>query len=193
MSESVTVETSEMDGILTATCKEENPLGDTLSTPAPLPLPRPRGRHFPQGLPSRSPDRKFHLVWLCLATGVVALSMLMQIRNSQQVTIPFTQIPLPELCSFRRMTGMDCAGCGMTRCFISLGHGDVPGAWNYNPAGVLLFGIVVFQIPFRAWQLWRIRRGLPELFLSHYGYSGMVLFAVLMVCQWGIKLAAHFL
>ena len=111
----------------------------------------------------RPPDRKFHMVWLCLSAGVVLLSMLMEVRNSQQVTIPFTQIPLPELCSFRRLTGMDCAGCGMTRCFISLGHGDVPGAWNYNPAGILLYGIVLFQIPFRAWQLWRIRRGQPEV------------------------------
>jgi hypothetical protein len=142
--------------------------------------------------PPRRPDRKFQWVWLILSSGAIALSMLMQIRNSQQVTVPFTQVPLPELCSFRRMTGMDCAGCGMTRCFISVGHGDLAGAWNYNPAGILLYGIVLFQVPFRAWQLWRIRRGLPELHLTHYGYSGMVLFAVLMVTQWGIKLAATY-
>jgi hypothetical protein len=158
----------------------------------PLPPLMPGPGHVPQVFPPRPPDVKFHLVWLCLAGGVVALSRLMQIQNSQQVTIPFTQIPLPELCSFRRMTGMECAGCGMTRCFISLGHGDVPGAWNYNPSGILLYGIVLFQIPFRGWQLWRIRRGLPEVHLSQYGYSAMVLFAVLMVCQWGIKLAAQF-
>ena len=75
------------------------------------------------------------LIWLCLAAGVVLLSMFMQIRNSQQVNIPFTQIAMPELCSFRRCTGMDCAGCGLTRCFIAMGHGDVPRAWSYNPAG----------------------------------------------------------
>ena len=141
----------------------------------------------PQNLPPRRPDPKFHLVWLCLAAGVVLLSMLMQISNSQQVNIPFTQIPMPELCSFRRFTGMDCAGCGLTRCFIALGHGDVPRAWSYNPAGLFLYGIVLFQIPFRAWQLWRIRRGQPEVSLGRIGYSAMILFAVLMIAQWGIK------
>lgn len=140
----------------------------------------------------RPPDRKFHVVWLCLAGSVVLLSMVMQIRNSQEVNVPFTQIPLPELCSFRRFTGMDCAGCGMTRCFISLGHGDLAGAWNYNPAGILLYAVVLFQLPFRAWQLWRIRRGLPEVHLGQFAYGAMILFAVLMVAQWGIKQAALF-
>jgi hypothetical protein len=187
----VTTETTTEEEIPTAVCEVENPVGFRAQTPLPPAMPvRERAVHR---FPARPPDRQFHLVWLCLATGVIALSMLMQIRNSQQVTIPFTQIPLPELCSFRRMTGMDCAGCGMTRCFISLGHGDVPGAWAYNPAGILLYGIVLFQIPFRGWQLWRIRRGLPEVHMSSYGYSGIVLFAVLMLCQWGLKVVTHFL
>ena len=145
-----------------------------------------------QELATRPPDRKFHLVWLCLAGSVVLLSMVMQIRNSQEVNVPFTQIPLPELCSFRRMTGMDCAGCGMTRCFISLGHGDLPAAWKYNPAGILLYAIVLFQVPFRGWQLWRIRRGLPEIHLGQFAYGVMIVFAVLMVAQWGFKQAAVF-
>jgi len=145
-----------------------------------------------QSFPTRPPDRKFHLVWLCLAGSVVLLSMAMQIRNSQEVNVPFTQIPLPELCSFRRFTGMDCAGCGMTRCFISLGHGDLPGAWKYNPAGILLYAIVLFQIPFRGWQLWRIQHRLPEIHLGQFAYGAMIVFAVLMVAQWGIKQAALF-
>lgn len=138
---------------------------------------------------SATTDRKFHLVWIGLAGGVLLLSMVMELRDSRQVNIPFTQLPLPELCSFRRMTGMDCAGCGMTRCFIALGHGDFPRAWNFNPAGILLYGIVLFQLPFRAWQLWRIRRGLPEVQLGKYGYGAMIVFAVLMVAQWVIKQA----
>jgi Protein of unknown function (DUF2752) len=140
-----------------------------------------------------TPDQKFHFVWLCLAGGVVLLSMLMEIRDSQQVNIPFTKIPLPELCSFRRMAGMDCAGCGLTRCFIALGHGDLPAAWNFNSAGILLYGVILFQIPFRAWQLWRIRRGRPEVPLGRLGYGTMILFAVLMVVQWGIKQVALYI
>ena len=135
-------------------------------------------------------DRRFHLIWFGLSAGVLLLSMLMQVRNSQQVNIPFMSFPLPELCSFRRFTGMDCAGCGLTRCFISLGHGDLAGAWSYNPAGILLYAIVLFQIPFRAWQLWRIRRGQSQIHLGRIGYGAMIVFAVLMLAQWVIKQAA---
>ena len=138
------------------------------------------------------PDRKFQVVWLCLSGVVILLSIVMQIRNSQQVNIPFTQIPMPELCSFRRMTGMDCAGCGLTRCFISLGHGDLRSAWFYNPSGILLYGIVLFQLPFRTWQLLRIRRGLPEVQLGRVGYSAMILFAVFMLAQWVVKQTGMF-
>ncbi len=168
----------------TPTQSRERPTQDSTTTQS-------CGRATQECTPRR-PDPKFHLVWLCLAAGVVLLSMLMEVRNSEQVNIPFTQIPLPELCSFRKMTGMDCAGCGMTRCFISLGHGDLPGAWNFNPAGILLYAILLFQIPFRGWQLWRIRRGQRETYLGYLGYGSMVLFAVLMVAQWGIKQAALF-
>jgi hypothetical protein len=166
-----------------------------LAEPSPLPAGAPEigvRPHASPEFPTRPPDRKFHLVWLCLAGSVVLLSMVMQIRNSQEVNVPFTQTPLPELCSFRRMTGMDCAGCGMTRCFISLGHGDLPAAWKYNPAGILLYAIVLFQLPYRGWQLWRIHRGQPEIHLGQFAYGAMVLFAVLMVAQWGIKQAALF-
>ena len=150
------------------------------ASPTPQPVPQEAPRRF---------DRTFHVVWLCISAGVLLLSMLMQVRDSQQVTIPFTSLPVPELCTFRRFTGMDCAGCGMTRCFISLGHGDVAGAWNYNPAGILLYAIVLFQIPFRAWQLWRNSRGQAPLHLGRLGYGAMIVFAALMIAQWVIKQA----
>lgn len=145
-----------------------------------------------QTCPARRPDRGFHWTWLGIAGAVLFLSMVMQIRNSQQVNIPFTQIPVPELCSFRRFTGMDCAGCGLTRCFISLGHGDISRAWNYNPAGLFLFAIVLFQIPYRGWQLWRIRRGQSEFSLGRLGYGAMIVFAGLMMVQWIVKQAGFY-
>src|SRR5439155_16652693 len=98
-----------------------------------------------------------------ISSGVLAAALLLSVRNRTQVLLPLVELPLPELCMLRRMTGLPCPGCGMTRCFISLAHGDLPAAWSYNPAGLLLFAILVFQIPFRTVQLWRIRRGRPEV------------------------------
>ena len=57
-----------------------------------------------------------------------------------------------------RLPGMraDSLVCG------ALAHGHVFEAWHFNPAGLLLFAVVLYQIPFRAMQLWRLRTGRNE-------------------------------
>jgi len=50
-----------------------------------------------------------------------------------------TGVGLP--CPFRLATGWDCPLCGATRMGAALLHGDVGGAWAYNP--LVLVGIVL--------------------------------------------------
>jgi hypothetical protein len=65
-------------------------------------------------------------------------------------------------CPFHRITGLWCPGCGMTRAFHHLLHGDVGGALGLN----LLFPVVVVLVGYTwfAW-LWRAlgHRPLPTL------------------------------
>lgn len=49
------------------------------------------------------------------------------------------------ICVYRRVTGVECGGCGLTRGFVALAHGDLRGAVRLNP-----FTPVVF-----AWVAWR--------------------------------------
>ena len=140
------------------------------------------GTHF------RPPDAMYHIVLLTLCSIVLVLAAVLSVRNQTQVVLPFVGQALPELCFARRITGYGCPGCGMTRCFISLMHGDFAAAWHYNPAGLLLFTLMAAQIPFRSLQLWRIRRGLPEW---NTGWTAQVLLgilAVLMIGQWALRL-----
>jgi hypothetical protein len=104
------------------------------------------------------------------------------------VLLPILNAPLPELCTFRRLMGMGCPGCGLTRCFISLAHGDVRAAWSYNPAGLVLFALFVVQIPYRGLQLWRIRRGIAELRPLRLAQWALGLVAVMMFAQWIVRL-----
>ena len=43
----------------------------------------------------------------------------------------------PVLCPFRRVTGVWCPGCGMTRAFGWLAHGDVHQSLRYHPLAPL--------------------------------------------------------
>jgi len=48
-------------------------------------------------------------------------------------------LPGVVLCPFRAVTGLPCPGCGMTRAFCALGHGDLSGAFGYNALAPFVF------------------------------------------------------
>jgi len=141
-----------------------------------------------QPLATCRPDPLFHGVLLALCSSVLLLALALSVRSGAQVVVPILGIPLPELCFLRRFTGLNCPGCGLTRCFISLAHGDVPAAWKYNPAGLLLFAIIAFQVPYRTAQLWRIRRGFAELETGAAAQAALGTFAVLLIGQWALRM-----
>jgi hypothetical protein len=43
-------------------------------------------------------------------------------------------------CTFRALTGLPCASCGMTHAFVALARGDPGGAWSASPLGALVAG-----------------------------------------------------
>ena len=45
----------------------------------------------------------------------------------------------PGLCSFHRLTGLDCPGCGMTRAFHQLSHGNLAEALEFNLLSPVVF------------------------------------------------------
>src|SRR5688500_3927623 len=87
-------------------------------------------------------DAPFHLVLLGLSTAVLVLSGILRVQGERQVMLPLVDIPLPGVCTSQRWFGLDCPGCGLTRCFVSIGHGDLLAAWHFNPAGILGFVLV---------------------------------------------------
>jgi hypothetical protein len=158
------------DGDLVPLERAESPLAEREDYTAPLP-----------------PDPLYHVVVLAICTGVIVLAFLLSVRQETQVLMPVLGTPLPELCMMKRMTGWGCPGCGMTRCFISLAHGDVRAALHYNPAGFLLFAMMAFQIPFRLMQLVRLRMGLAELRMGRWPQVLFAVLGILMVGQWVLR------
>ncbi len=69
--------------------------------------------------------------------------------------------PVSELlpgCAFKRLTGLACATCGMTRCGMALGRWDWREAFHWHPAVT----VVAALLPALAlWDLRRAWRGDP--------------------------------
>ncbi len=138
----------------------------------------------PRSRPSTSP----HWVFFTLSALVVVLGLLLSVPGEERVYLPFlNKVSLPGLCFAREYAGIPCPGCGLTRCFISISHGELGRAWHFNPAGFLLFGMLLFQFPYRLVQIWRVRNGRDELHLRQFSWALYVTVAV-MLSQWVFKL-----
>jgi hypothetical protein len=134
---------------------------------------------------------QYHATLFLLSLAVMVLAVVMRVPDEENVAFPVIDAPLPTLCAMRRLAGIDCPGCGLTRCFISLAHGLPGRAWHFNPVGLLLFAVVAAQIPFRAVQLWRIRRGKSEWNASRFNWL-LLGIAAALIGQWIVRLVLHF-
>ena len=142
-------------------------------------------------LPHR-PDTVLHWTLLGISSAVVLLAVLLRVEGERRVVVPGLGVPLPGTCTFKQYVGADCPGCGLTRCFVSMGHGQLQRAWHFSPVGVAFFAIVASQIPFRVIQLWRVKRGSPEIRLGWWGYSAMLLIVAALLVQWVVRLILEF-
>jgi hypothetical protein len=98
-------------------------------------------------------------------------------------------LELPILCVLRRVTGLPCPSCGMTRAMAAMVHGDWRRAIAYNMGswltallafvGILLLGAEVVtgrELIARVWQRRSIRRTVAAVVV------------VVMAVAWGVNL-----
>lgn len=144
-----------------------------------------------QDSPLRRRSWGHHVYLLVISALVFGLSIAMRNEGPSQVFLPFMDSPLPDLCSFKRIFGRGCPGCGLTRAFINIGHLDFARAWMFNPAAFFLYPLIAFQIPWRLTQLIRIRAGKPELEFPKMWIVTTFLVSAVFV-QWLVKLVLSF-
>lgn len=132
-----------------------------------------------------SPDRSwtYHATVLIGSALVLAAACVLSVIDPESVGIPAIGWQVPGTCVSRYLFQSPCPGCGLTRSFVSLAHGDFVQAVRFNPAGPVLFAIFAFQIPFRSVQLWRLQRDEPPLEWPWLNYV-LPVTLVLLLAQW---------
>jgi len=139
----------------------------------------------------RRPDRchDYHRTMLWLAIGTVAAALLLRVRPDQKVELMFLQgWPAPELCQSRAWFGWECPGCGLTRSFIHLAHGDIAASLAVHPVGWLMALLVVLQIPYRLWAM-RSADGQPLGRLAPWIVAWSLI--VLLIASWVAKIVTR--
>src|SRR3954452_12519166 len=107
----------------------------------------------------RHPGRHYEM--LAVATGVVTLALLLDVRPDQLVALRgWTAYPLPETCGSRVWFGTSCPGCGLTRGLGPRAHADWAAAARVHRLSGLMAFAILLQFPYRAFCL---RLGRPAL------------------------------
>jgi hypothetical protein len=89
------------------------------------------------------------------------------------------------LCLFRRITGLACPGCGLTRAFVALARGDLAAAIAFHPlAPVLAIEVAIVWIVWGGFSLGLLRRA-----GSAWDRVALVNGAALLVL-WAVRIAS---
>lgn len=95
--------------------------------------------------------RERHWTMLFVATVIVMLSIMLQVRDDTKVELRICPgYPMPEMCLSRKWFQCECPGCGLTRSFILLAQGDWRGSLAMHRVGWLLALAVLAQFPYRS-------------------------------------------
>ncbi len=88
---------------------------------------------MPASIPRRA-DGKFRF-----PDGAVVLSL-------ASLAVLLTSLVLPaggffgiDTCAFHALTGLSCPGCGLTRAFCAISHGQFRDAWDLHPFSFLIY------------------------------------------------------
>lgn len=87
-------------------------------------------------------------------------------------------------CIFKKATGLDCPGCGMTRGTHALLNGKVQEAFRFNPVGMVLFPLLMIAVAVGVvgWV-----RGKPLPFRLNPGRWGATVIAAVMIGWWILR------
>jgi hypothetical protein len=99
--------------------------------------------------------RSNHRQVLIICSLVIAAAPLLQVLPNERVALRgMDNLVLPPSCPSRELFGVSCPGCGLTRSFVHLAHGDWSSSWRVHRIGWLLMLVFLLQIPYRAYLLW---------------------------------------
>ncbi len=92
---------------------------------------------------------------LFLSLFALVASPLLQVAPNERVTVRgVSSIVLPPSCATSAILGVDCPGCGLTRSFVHLAHGNWRASIQTHRVGWVLMLAAALQIPYRAHMIW---------------------------------------
>ncbi len=84
-------------------------------------------------------------------------------------------------CNFRKLTGLECPGCGMTRAAHATLNGRFAQAFAFNPVGMILLPLAMLGVSL---EVFGWVRGKPLPFHMRLGRWGAAAIAMILIVFW---------
>jgi len=121
-----------------------------------------------------------------LILGAIVLSP----PETQSGAITLGPMSLPQVCTFKRITGLPCPGCGLTRSITAALHGNIPLSLKLHKLGLVTVLYILLQFLLSVMILavpnWRNRLQKIGAFLNR----GLIVLAVLFFINWIVHLVS---
>ena len=138
-------------------------------------------------------ERNLHLLVLALCLGLIGAALVLGPAGSSDQAgggVTLAGHHLPEVCAFKRVTGLPCPGCGLTRSWVAAVHGDLAASLAFHRLGWLVLLYVVLQaLRHGAWLVFVQPRETVERVGRWLDRGIIPLFALLLIA-WVPTLAA---
>lgn len=93
--------------------------------------------------------REYWVGELLIGSFFGAILLLAALLSPSTEVVSLFGVELPVVCGFRNLTGTGCPGCGLTRSFAFMAHGQIVDAFQMNWIGPVLFAAFATQPPYR--------------------------------------------
>lgn len=100
---------------------------------------------------------------------------------------------IPSICPFYQATGLPCPGCGLTRAFVCIAHGNLVESLHWHPLGLLVFAAAVILWLEYASRVFtgRILFQVPRRVQSRLLWSGAAIFLATGACRIAFVAVTH--
>jgi hypothetical protein len=136
-----------------------------------------------------------HLYLFLLVFSVLAISFIIQPIgqdfNKLYIAAPSGhKLVLPPTCMSKTMFGISCPGCGLTRSFVAIAHGNFESALELNPFGPVFFLLLLLQLPYRVLKYLSLcTKELLKIDKAIDPIAWAILFG--MMLSWGLRLYSN--